>query len=93
MGLFPAGDARNIVVHCCTVNAQKNARTVQECSMQPADLTIIAALESAGTFTGAARQLGVAHTTVSRKLRDLEAHFGARLADRRDDGVVLTPEG
>jgi DNA-binding transcriptional LysR family regulator len=61
--------------------------------MQPTDLTIIAALEIAGTFTGAARQLGVAHTTVSRKLRDLEAHFGARLADRRDDGVVLTPEG
>jgi DNA-binding transcriptional LysR family regulator len=61
--------------------------------MQPADLSIIAALESAGTFTGAARLLGVAHTTVSRKLKELEAHFGARLADRRDDGVVLTPEG
>jgi len=61
--------------------------------MQPADLGIIAALESAGTFTGAARLLGVAHTTVSRKLKDLEAHFGARLADRRDDGVILTPEG
>ena len=37
--------------------------------------------------------LGVAHTTVSRKLKELEAHFGARLADRRDDGVILTPEG
>lgn len=61
--------------------------------MQPADLSIIAALESAGTFTGAARLLGVAHTTISRKLKDLEAHFGARLADRRDDGVILTPEG
>ncbi|MHA6298047.1 LysR family transcriptional regulator [Devosia sp. CAU 1758] len=61
--------------------------------MQLTDLSIIAALESAGTFTGAARVLGVAHTTVSRKLKDLEAHFGARLADRRDDGVVLTTEG
>ena len=61
--------------------------------MQPADLSIIAALESAGTFTGAARQLGIAHTTVSRKLKDLEAHYGTRLADRRDDGVILTPEG
>ena len=37
--------------------------------------------------------LGVAHTTVSRNLKDLEVHYGARLADRRDDGVVLTPEG
>jgi DNA-binding transcriptional LysR family regulator len=61
--------------------------------VQPADLGIIAALESAGSFTGAARLLGVAHTTVSRKLKELEAHFGARLADRRDDGVILTPEG
>ncbi|MCP8884186.1 LysR family transcriptional regulator [Devosia sp. XJ19-1] len=61
--------------------------------MQPADLTIVAALETAGTFTGAARLLGVAHTTVSRKLKDLEAHYGARLADRRDDGVILTAEG
>jgi len=61
--------------------------------VQPTDLSIIAALESAGTFTGAARVLGVAHTTVSRKLKDLEAHFGALLAERRDDGVVLTPEG
>lgn len=61
--------------------------------MQAADLAIITALESARSFTGAARQLGVAHTTVSRKLKELEAHFGTRLADRRDDGVVLTPEG
>lgn len=61
--------------------------------MRSTDLSIIAALESAGTFTGAARLLGVAHTTVSRKLKDLEVHFGARLAERRDDGVMLTPEG
>jgi len=61
--------------------------------MQPTDLAVVAALESAGTFTGAARLLGVAHTTVSRKLKDLEKHFGTQLADRRDDGVVLTPEG
>lgn len=66
---------------------------VQDCSVQPADLAIIVALERAGNFTGAARILGVAHTTVSRKLKELEAHYGARLADRRDDGVVLTSEG
>lgn len=61
--------------------------------MQSTDLSIIMALERSGTFTGAARQLGVAHTTVSRKLKELEAHFGTRIAERRDDGVVLTPEG
>lgn len=61
--------------------------------MRTPDLAVVAALSSAGTFTGAARLLGVAHTTVSRNLKELEAHYGARLADRRDDGVVLTPEG
>ena len=61
--------------------------------MNAADLAIITALESAGSFSAAARQLNVAHTTVSRKLRELEKHFGTLLADRRDDGVVLTPEG
>jgi DNA-binding transcriptional LysR family regulator len=61
--------------------------------MKAPDLSVIAALESAGTFTGAARQLGVAHTTIARKLAALEIHYGTRLADRRDDGVVLTPEG
>jgi len=61
--------------------------------MRAADLAIISALDSARNFTGAARQLGVAHTTVSRKLKELEDHFGTQLADRRDDGVFLTPEG
>jgi DNA-binding transcriptional LysR family regulator len=61
--------------------------------MQSPDLTVIIALERARTFTGAARLLGVAHTTVSRKLKELEVHFGTQLADRRDDGVILTAEG
>ena len=61
--------------------------------MNPPDLSIFPALNEARSFTGAARRLGVAHTTVSRKLKELEAHYGTLLAERRDDGVVLTPEG
>ncbi|MEQ8600988.1 MAG: LysR family transcriptional regulator [Devosia sp.] len=61
--------------------------------MNPPDLSIFSALDDARSFTGAARRLGVAHTTVSRKLKELEAHYGTLLAERRDDGVVLTPEG
>lgn len=61
--------------------------------MKSPDLSVIAAIEGAGTFTGAARLLGVAHTTVSRKLKELETHYGARLGNRLDDRVVLTPEG
>lgn len=61
--------------------------------MRSADLAVITALEKSGTFSGAARLLGVSHTTVSRKLADLEHHYGARLAERRDDGISLTPEG
>lgn len=54
---------------------------------------MVSAIAQARSFTGAARLLGVAHTTISRKLTQLEAHFGTRLADRRDDGVFLTAEG
>jgi molybdate transport repressor ModE-like protein len=57
------------------------------------DLAILAAIRRSGTFTGAARALGVAHTTVSRKLRDLEAYYGAALVERAGDRAVLTADG
>lgn len=57
------------------------------------DLAILTAIGRAGTFTAAARVLGVAHTTVSRKLQELEEHYGTRLVERVGDRVVLTAEG
>lgn len=60
--------------------------------MQP-DFSVIAAIAETGTFSGAAKRLGVAHTTVARKLRELEEHFGAKLIDRAGEGAVLTDEG
>ena len=61
--------------------------------MNSADLRILAELRRNDTFSAAADALGLAHTTVSRKVRELEAHFGAGLIERVGDKIVLTTEG
>ncbi|MFM0228131.1 LysR family transcriptional regulator [Paraburkholderia dipogonis] len=44
--------------------------------------------------SGAAKRLGVDHTTVARRVRELEAALGTVLFDKsRAGGFVLTPEG
>ncbi len=57
------------------------------------DLSLLAEFRTADTFTEVGQRLGLAHTTVSRKVRDLERHFGTMLIERRGDRVVLTVEG
>jgi len=57
------------------------------------DLRHFLALAQSGTFLGAARQLGVEHATVSRRVLSLEARLGRRLVDRRGRRVVLTADG
>lgn len=61
--------------------------------MQTGDLAFLAALAEARTFSAAARRLDTSHTTVARKLRQLERYFGTRLVERVGDGVVLTTAG
>lgn len=61
--------------------------------MISSDLAILRALADSRTFTGAARILDTSHTTVSRKLRSLEDHFGARLFERVGDHLQLTADG
>ncbi len=51
------------------------------------------AIASAGSLAGAARSLGVNHTTVLRRLDALEAHFGSRLFDRLRSGYQPTEAG
>src|SRR5690606_31010154 len=46
-----------------------------------------------GGFTAAARQLGCTQPTISYRIRRLEALLGARLLERDNRRVVLTPEG
>ncbi|QEW04732.1 LysR family transcriptional regulator [Microbacterium lushaniae] len=57
------------------------------------DLRYLAAVADTGRVIAAARVLGVDHSTVSRRLRALEAALGARLISRGHDGWVLTGEG
>jgi DNA-binding transcriptional LysR family regulator len=57
------------------------------------DLRHVMAISTAGSLAGAARALGVNHTTVLRRLDALEAHLGSRLFDRRRGGYQPTDAG
>jgi len=57
------------------------------------DLRYFLAAARAGTLAGAARQLGVKHSTVGRRLAALEHAIGATLVVRGETGVRLTPLG
>ncbi|MBG7619254.1 LysR family transcriptional regulator [Herbaspirillum sp. AP02] len=56
-------------------------------------LRSFAAFIDAGSFSGAARTLGVTHATISRRLQQLEAAMQAPLFIRRADDVELTRFG
>ncbi len=57
------------------------------------DLRYALAIGSAGSLAGAARTLGVNHTTVLRRLDALESGLGARLFDRKRSGYHPTEAG
>jgi DNA-binding transcriptional LysR family regulator len=57
------------------------------------DLRSILAIARQGSLQGAARALGVNHSTVFRRLNALEARLGARLFDRSARGYALTAAG
>jgi DNA-binding transcriptional LysR family regulator len=57
------------------------------------DLRHALAVGTAGSLAGAARALGVNHTTVLRRLDALEAHLGSRLFDRLRSGYQPTEAG
>jgi DNA-binding transcriptional LysR family regulator len=57
------------------------------------DLRYALAIGTAGSLAGAARQLGVNHTTVLRRLDALEQHLDARLFERLRNGYQPTEAG
>ncbi len=57
------------------------------------DLRFLLALHRQGTLIGAARELGVDQTTVTRRLRVLERTTGSELYEKRRGGAVLTGLG
>jgi len=62
-------------------------------AVDAADIDLLLGVARAGSLSGAARRLGVAVSTASRRLDALEATLGLRLVDRRMDGARLTPNG
>lgn len=57
------------------------------------DLRILAAAAKAGSLASAARDLGIQHTTVGRRLDALEESLGVRLFLRDRTGLTLTEAG
>ena len=62
-------------------------------SMNWDDLRFFLAVARAGTLQAAARQLGVDHTTVSRRIKALEGGLGQALFARHLAGHELSPAG
>lgn len=57
------------------------------------DLRHLTAFATAGSLSRAARQLGVEHATVARRIAALEGRLGLKLVDRRGRRLVLTADG
>jgi molybdate transport repressor ModE-like protein len=57
------------------------------------DLRLFLAVARTGSISGAAKQLDVQHSTVSRRMRQLEEQLGARLIERKKSGYELTQAG
>src|SRR3954471_22355962 len=57
------------------------------------DLRYVLAVANAGSLAGAARSLGVHHTTVLRRVAAFEKRLGLRLFERLPTGYVLTAGG
>lgn len=57
------------------------------------DLKFVLAVGRAGGLSAAARDLGVEHSTVSRRISACEARLGVRLFDRLPTGFIPTSDG
>jgi DNA-binding transcriptional LysR family regulator len=57
------------------------------------DLKVFLAVARTGSISGAGRSLGVQHSTVSRRMQQLELDLGVRLLDRGVGGYQLTAAG
>jgi DNA-binding transcriptional LysR family regulator len=57
------------------------------------DLNLILAICRTGSLSGAARTLGVNHSTVFRKINAIEKKTGVRFFERMQDGYAMTDAG
>lgn len=61
--------------------------------MDWSDLRLVLAICRTGSLSGAARTLGVAHSTVFRRINTIEKQLDVRLFDRQPQGYVMTEAG
>ena len=57
------------------------------------DLKLFLAVSRCGTMSGAAKQLNVRHSTISRRVRGLEKQLGTSLLNRKKGTYELTDAG
>ncbi|MGE5492219.1 MAG: LysR family transcriptional regulator [Actinomycetota bacterium] len=72
---------------------QTDQRASEKSRLQWDDVRYFLELARIGSLSGAARKLGVEHSTVSRRVEALEQSLGIRLFDRLPKGWSLTAEG
>ncbi len=75
------------------MNAKPICVDATESPLDLADLETLSAVARFGTLSAAAKQQGVAVSTVARRLGALEAALRLRLVDRRTNGARLTADG
>lgn len=56
-------------------------------------MSVVVAVAEAGSFSAAARRLGMPLPTLSRRISDLEAHLNTRLFNRSTRRLSLTDAG
>ena len=61
--------------------------------MQWDDARLFLSFAREGSFSAAAKRLGVQHSTVSRRIHALESQLGTPLVERSQSGFRLTPAG
>lgn len=56
-------------------------------------INVFIAVSEEGSFTKAAKRLGISQPAVSQNIAEIEKGVGAKLFDRTRTAVILTPEG
>jgi len=79
--------------HLTKQNYQKEAATVHKSTMGWDDVQFFLSVARSGSARATALALNISHTTVSRRIENLENSLGTRLFDRGVSGYVLTEGG
>ena len=83
----------NLRGHLALRNYHKEAATVQKSTMGWDDVQFFLSVARSGSARATALTLQISHTTVSRRIENLETSLGTRLFDRGVSGYVLTEGG